>query len=67
MQGQKYQKTSYANHQSLRIGFYFLLQNVNVIMGYAVAHLVEALRYKPMASLEFFIDVILRDAIWPWG
>jgi len=24
----KYKKTSYANHQSLRIGFYFLVQNV---------------------------------------
>ena len=33
MQGQKYQKTSYANHQSLRVGFYFLLQNVQCNNG----------------------------------
>ena len=41
--------------------------------GHAVAQLVEALRYKsevrgfdsPMASLEFFIDIILPAALWP--
>jgi len=40
-----------------------------------VAQLVEALRYKPeghgfkflMLSLEFFIDIILLAALWPWG
>ena len=43
--------------------------------GHAVAQLVEALRYKSegrrfnslMVSLEFFIDVILLAALWPWG
>ena len=43
--------------------------------GHAVAHLVEALRYKsegrgvriPIVSLEFFIDIILPAALWPWG
>ena len=43
--------------------------------GHAVAQLVEALRYKsegrwfrfPMVSLEFFIDIILPAALWPWG
>ena len=36
--------------------------------------LVEALRYNPegrgfdspMVSLEFFIDIILLAALWPW-
>jgi len=40
---------------------------------HAVAQLVEALRYKrsrvrfPMVSLEFFFDIILPAALWPWG
>jgi hypothetical protein len=42
---------------------------------FAVAQLVEALRYKPegrgfdspMVSLELFIDIILRVAGWSWG
>jgi len=39
-----------------------------------VAHLLEALRYKPedrrfdfpIMSLEFFIDIILPAALWSW-
>ena len=44
---------------------------VRQIWGYAVAQLVEALRYNrvrfPIVSLEFFIDIILPVALWPWG
>ena len=40
----------------------------------AMAQLVEALRYKPegrgfqfsMVSPDFFIDIILPVALWPW-
>ena len=43
--------------------------------GYAVAQLVEALRYKsegsgfdsPKMLLEFFIDIILPATLWPLG
>ena len=39
--------------------------------GYAVAQLVETLRYNPEGrgfdSLEFFIGIILPVALWPWG
>ena len=44
---------------------------VRQIRGYAVAQLVEVLLYKrlrfPIVSLEFFIDIILPVALWPWG
>ena len=52
--------------------FYF---EYTFLMGHAVAQLVEALRYKsersrvqfPVVSMEFFIDIILPAALWPWG
>jgi hypothetical protein len=47
---------------------------LNWCWGRAVAHLVEALRYYgtsrvrfPMVSLEFFLDIIVSVALWPWG
>jgi len=47
----------------------------SVNKGYALAQLVEALRYNlasrvfefPMVSLEYFIDIILPAALEPWG
>ena len=47
----------------------------NYLKGHGVAQLVEALRYKPegrgfdssMVLLEFFIEIILPAALWPWG
>jgi len=44
-----------------------LLKFTYVSLRHAVAQLFEALRYKPMVSLEFFIDIILPDALGPWG
>jgi hypothetical protein len=45
-----------------------------VAVGYAVAQLVEALRYKPEGrgfdsrwSHEFFSDLIFLVALWLWG
>ena len=42
--------------------------------GHTVAPLVEALRYEPEGRgfdsrwcLDFFIDIILLAALWPWG
>ena len=43
--------------------------------GHAVAQLVETLRYKPegrgfdspLCHLEFFIDINLPAALWPFG
>ena len=54
--------------------FLFFFSTLNVFWGYAVAQLVEALRFKPegrgfdsrWSHLEFFVDIILQAALWPW-
>ena len=64
-----------------RDSFYILCSYVGVSYllfvssRYAVAQLVEALCYKSegrgfdsqWVSLEFFIEIILPAALWPWG
>jgi hypothetical protein len=55
-----------------------LIQNTrypNRRLGPRGGVVVEALRYEPersqvpfpMVSLDFFIDIILPVALWPWG
>jgi hypothetical protein len=43
-------------------------------IAYAVAQLIEALRYKPESRglipegvIAIFIDIILPVTLWPWG
>jgi hypothetical protein len=56
---------------------YFVLSNYKAVkcqIGHAVAHLVEALSYKPgesrarflVWSLGYFMDLILAASLWPW-
>jgi len=52
----------------------FLTTSVNFPVPNLIVKISEALRYKPegrgfdsLMSLEFFIDIILLAALWPWG
>jgi hypothetical protein len=43
---------------------------LHMVLGAAVAQLVETLRYKLEGRAfdsRFFIDIILSVALWPWG
>ena len=40
---------------------------IRLATGHAVAQSVEALRYKPMVSLEFFVDITHPAALWLCG
>jgi len=52
--------------------FFTILEGIS---GYRVSTVVKVLRYKigsslvrfQMVSVEFFIDIILPIALWPWG
>ena len=48
--------------------FYVFLQLRWSVLSYGARGgvVVKALRYKPV-SLEFFSDIILPVALWPWG
>jgi hypothetical protein len=57
----------------IRALFYFRL--LHLLLGNAVAQLVEELRYKPEVRVfdsrwchwNFLIDIILLAALWPWN
>jgi len=49
---------------SLRLFLFYI--DINLTLGHAVAHYKSLVRF-PMVLMEFFIDIILPAALWPWS
>jgi hypothetical protein len=76
---QNYRKTSISFNVACPYGRPFVKNNLALdgtdYHAYAVEQLVEALRCitegrgfdSPMVLLEFFVEIILPAALWPWG
>jgi len=65
----------FVQHKFFMRLYFLLLNTFSIGATLLVEQLVEALRYKPesslvrflMVSLDFFIEMILPTALWPWG
>jgi hypothetical protein len=45
----------------------FNIHYADIPHSYIYLYTVILLKLFPMVSLEFFIDIILSAALWPWG